>query len=67
MPSWSHSGTRLLYVSGDGLWLVPATSGPAVEIEHPLVPEAQWRAVARNQLSFYGQIPWSAHFSWWSP
>ncbi len=67
VPSWSHSGTRLLYVSGDGLWLVPPTSGRAVEIEHPLVPEAQWRDVARNQLSFYGQIPWSAHFSWWSP
>jgi hypothetical protein len=47
--------------------LAPLGAGKPVEIEHPLFPEQDWRAVATNQLSFYGQIAWTAHFSWWSP
>lgn len=67
VPTWSSDGKRLLYVSDNGLWLAPLTAGRPIEIEHPLVPESLWHAVATNQLSFYGQIPWTAHFSWWSP
>ena len=67
VPTWSHDGARLLYVAADGLWLVSPATGVPVEVEHPLFPDQEWRAVARNQLSFFGQIPWTAHFSWWSP
>ena len=67
VPTWSKDGKQLLYISGDGLWLAPLVAGRPIEIEHPLVPEQVWHAVAANQLSFYGQIPWTAHFSWWSP
>ncbi len=67
VPAWSSDGKQLLYVSDDGLWLAPSGAGKPVEIEHPLFPEPDWRAVATNQLSFYGQIAWTAHFSWWSP
>jgi WD40 repeat protein len=67
VPTWSNDGKQLLYVSGDGLWLAPLVSGRPVEIEHPLFPEQEWRTVATNQLSFYGQIAWTAHFSWSSP
>jgi hypothetical protein len=67
VPAWSSDSTRLLYVAHDGLWLAPVSAGPPVEIEHPLFPESESRAVATNQLGFYGQIAWTAHFSWWSP
>jgi hypothetical protein len=62
VPGWSGDGTQLLYVANNGLWLLPLATGTPVEIEHPLFP-----AGALPALSFYGQIPWSTHFSWWSP
>jgi hypothetical protein len=67
VPAWSRDGRELLYVSNDGLWLTRLSGGQPIEIEHPLFPEQQWRQVATNDLSFYGQIPWNAQFSWSSP
>lgn len=66
LPTWSKNGRQLLYVNNDGLWLAPLNGNP-VEIEYPLFPTQQWKAVATNGLSFYGQIPWSGQFNWWSP
>ena len=59
--AWPVSSTAWSVAGAE--WSVSST----VEIEHPLFPEAQWRAVAQDQLSFFGQIPWSGHLSWWSP
>ena len=68
VPSWSRDGRDLLYVSGDGLWLAPASGGKPVEIEQPLYPESQWnRQPVPGAISYYGQIAWNAQFSWWSP
>jgi hypothetical protein len=64
LPTWSRDGKSLLYVSGDGLWLANATTGKAIEIEHPLYPESAWKQVRSTELGFYGQIPWSQQFSW---
>jgi dipeptidyl aminopeptidase/acylaminoacyl peptidase len=66
LPTWSRNGKQLLYVSDDGLWIAPLNGKP-IEIEYPLFPTQQWKAVARDGLSFYGQIPWSGQFSWSSP
>jgi dipeptidyl aminopeptidase/acylaminoacyl peptidase len=66
LPTWSRNGKQLLYVSNDGLWLAPLNSRP-IEIEYPLFPAREWRAVATNGLSFYGQINWAGRFNWWSP
>ncbi len=68
LPTWSRNGTSLLYVSGDGLWLVDPATGKTTEIEHPLYPETQWKNIGNDAtLAFYGQIPWSRQFSWHSP
>jgi dipeptidyl aminopeptidase/acylaminoacyl peptidase len=66
LPIWSRNGKQLLYVSNDGLWLAPLNGTPT-EIEYPLFPTKQWKAVATNGLSYYGQIPWAAQFNWASP
>jgi Tol biopolymer transport system component len=65
LPTWSRNGKSLLYVSGDGLWLADAT-GKTVEIEHPLYRESTWKTVGTTDLAFYGQIPWSRQFSWYT-
>jgi hypothetical protein len=66
-PAWSRDGRELLYVGDDALWLLPADGGRAVVIARPLFPAAQWKGVANDPLSYYGQIDWSGQFSWWSP
>jgi len=66
LPTWSHDGKSLLYVSGDGLWLADATTGTAVEIEHPLYRKSTWNRIGSTELAYYGQIPWSQQFSWHS-
>jgi len=66
VPSWSRDGRDLLYVSDDGLWLAPVPRGRPVEIEHPLFPEQEWKTVqTTGTISYYGQIAWTAQFSWW--
>lgn len=67
VPTWSRDGKSLLYVGDDGLWLADAATGKAVEIEHPLYRESAWKNVATTSLAFYGQIPWSKQFSWYTP
>jgi dipeptidyl aminopeptidase/acylaminoacyl peptidase len=59
VPEWSRDGASLLYVAGDGLWLLPPSSGKPVEIASPLFPPAHWP-------SYFGQIAWGAQFAWWS-
>ena len=65
LPTWSHDGRSVLYVSGDGLWLADVQTGKTVEVERPLYRESTWDNV--GDLAFYGQIPWSRQFSWYTP
>jgi WD40-like Beta Propeller Repeat len=64
VPAWSSDGRELLYVGNDGLWMTSLASGKSVEIEYPLFHAGYWRGL---QVDYYGQLPWSAQFSWWSP
>ena len=66
-PSWSRDGRSLLYVSGDGLWLAPASGGAATEIEHPLFTGSQLNGDGTMNVNYYGQIDWAGQFSWHSP
>ena len=66
VPTWSRNARDLLYVSNDGLWLVPVSGGKPVDIEHPLFPPRQWKTLS-GDISYYGQIDWTGQFSWWSP
>jgi len=59
VPAWAPDGKSLLYVSGDGLWLLPSLTGRPVEIATPLFPPNNWPA-------YYGQIAWAAQFAWWA-
>ena len=65
-PAWSRDGRSLLYVSGDGLWLVPAAGGGATEIEHPLFTGPQLNGDGTMDVNYYGQINWAGQFSWHS-
>jgi hypothetical protein len=65
VPTWSSDGHELLFVRDDGLWLQPLSGGAAVEIEHPLLSSAALSGP--DSVDYFGQIPWSAEFSWWSP
>ena len=64
-PAWSRNGRRLLYVSGDGLWLAPLAAPDGDRV--PAVRAEAWRSVGSNDLSYFGQIDWAGQFSWWSP
>ncbi len=66
-PAWSREGASLLYVSGDGLWLAPATGGAATEIAHPLFAGAQLNGDATMNVNYFGQIDCAGQFSWRSP
>lgn len=65
LPTWSHAGKSLLYVSHDGLWLADPTTGKATEIEHPLYRESAWEHIGSIGYSYYGQLPWSKQFNWY--
>jgi len=65
VPTWSADGHALLYVSRDGLWLGRIKRGTPVEIAYPLLPPARLYRTITND--YYGQIPWTGQFSWWSP
>jgi hypothetical protein len=60
VPAWSPDGKSLLYVSGNGLWLLPTLDGKPVEIVRPLFRPHAWPA-------YYGQVAWTQQFAWWSP
>ncbi len=53
----SSSGQKLLFESGDALWMKSAGSSSPVEIEHPLFPVNSWPTT-------YAQVDWSQQFSW---
>ena len=69
VPEWSKDGRDLLYVSGDGLWLAPVTGAAAQRIAYPLygARRSSGELALTPPFGYYGQIPWSAQFSWWSP
>ena len=56
VPVWSRSGRSLLYVSGNGLWLLPALDSKPVEVVAPLF--------APPWPTYYGQVDWSDEFAW---
>ena len=62
-PVWSADGRDLLYVAGNGLWMVPVSGGRPVEIEDPLLP-SDWQA--GFVYDFYGEVFWDQQFSWFS-
>ena len=64
VPTWSANGHDLLYVHDDGLWLAPVTHGTPAEIAHPLFPQSGLYTGFTND--YYGQIPWTDQFSWWT-
>jgi WD40-like Beta Propeller Repeat len=57
VPLWSAAGRSLLYVAGDGLWLLPTLNGKPTRIAAPLFPAHDWP-------SYFGQIAWSIQFAW---
>lgn len=59
VPLWAPNGRSLLYVSGDGLWLLPGLGAKPVEIARPLFRPGHWPA-------YYGQVDWTGQFAWWS-
>jgi WD40-like Beta Propeller Repeat len=58
VPLWSASGTSMLYVAQDGIWLLPSLTGRPVRIAGPLFPPGNWP-------TFYGQVNWLSQFAWW--
>ena len=67
VPAWSSDGKSLLYVSADALWLAPATGGKPTEIATPLFAPTQWLNPNTGEpIAYYGQVPWTAQFNWWS-
>ncbi len=59
VPQWSNNGKSLLYVSNDGLWLDTNPTQQPIEIAKPLFAPHEWP-------SYYGQVPFSAQFAWWT-
>jgi Tol biopolymer transport system component len=57
-PVWSSNGEGLLYVSDNGLSLLPNITARPVEISSPLF--------AQSDLldSYYGEVDWSQQFGW---
>ncbi|MDX6473983.1 MAG: hypothetical protein QOK22_2799, partial [Gaiellaceae bacterium] len=57
VPSWSPDGKSILYVAGDGIWLLPTLAAKPIEIAAPLFQPTHWP-------SYYGQMAWPAQFAW---
>jgi hypothetical protein len=57
VPAWSADGKALLYVADDALWMLASTTSQPVKIATPLFTQTQWPA-------YYGQVAWSAQFTW---
>lgn len=58
-PAWSADGRSLLYIAGNGIWLLPRLSGRPARVAGPLFRPGSWP-------SYYGQVSWAAQFAWWS-
>jgi hypothetical protein len=56
VPVWSRDGRSLLYVSGDGLWLLSTPGAKPVEVAASLFA-APWP-------TYYGQVDWSDEYAW---
>jgi len=60
-PVWSADGKSIMYVAGDGLWLVtaPSPGGQAkpVLVAAPLFQPGDWP-------NYYAQVAWSSQFAW---
>jgi hypothetical protein len=57
-PVWSSNGKGLLYVSNNGLSLLPNMTAQPEEITSPLFTQP-------NLLdSYYGEVDWSQQFGW---
>jgi hypothetical protein len=47
--------------------LAPATGGKPTEIATPLFAPTQWLNPNTGEpIAYYGQVPWTAQFNWWS-
>ena len=57
VPIWSKSGTNLLYVGNDGLWLLKSPTSTPSEIAGPLFPPNDWNA-------YFAQVDWTNQFAW---
>ena len=57
VPIWARSGTRLLFVADDGLWLWKNPKGAPSEIAGPLFQPNNWNA-------FFAQLDWTDQFAW---
>jgi hypothetical protein len=58
-PTWSENSKSLLYVTDDGLWLLPTLASKPIRVASPLFTPGDWS-------SFYGEIDWSEQFAWLS-
>ena len=57
VPTWSASGTSILYVSDDALWLLRGLSAKPVEIAGPLFPLDNWD-------NYFAEVDWTGQLSW---
>ena len=57
VPIWARSGTSLMFVADDGLWLWKNFKGVPAEIAGPLFRPNNWNA-------FFAQIDWTDRFAW---
>jgi hypothetical protein len=60
VPTWSGTGSGLLYASDNGLWLLPNATASPVEIASPLFTGFS----DLNVTSYYGEVDWAQQFGW---
>jgi hypothetical protein len=56
-PVWSADGRSLLFVSRDGLWLLPRVGAQPIRVATPLFWPGRWP-------NFYGRVDWTDQFAW---
>jgi hypothetical protein len=57
VPIWARSGTSLMFVADDGLWLWKNLKDEPTEVAGPLFQPNNWNP-------FFGQIDWTDRFAW---
>jgi hypothetical protein len=57
VPIWARSGTSLVFVADDGLWLWKNLTGEPTEVAGPLFQPNNWNP-------FFAQIDWTDQFAW---